>query len=44
MVRRRIERYKEWLNTQINTINKPPTNVDTYVKQIKSLDYIDKNY
>lgn len=44
LIKRRIESFKQWLNKQIDSISKPPTNVETYVKQIQSLAYIDINY
>lgn len=44
MVKRRVDHYKQWLLAQIQSISFSPTNVETYVKQIQSLEYIDKNY
>jgi len=44
MVKRRVDHYKQWLLKQIESISYSPTNVETYVRQIQSLEFIERNY
>jgi dynein heavy chain, axonemal len=44
MVRSRIEKVKEWMEEHIRLLRTFPTNVDEYVNQIQSLEYVEDNY
>jgi len=44
MVKSRIEKIRRWMEEQIRTLKVFPTNVDEYVSQIQSLEYIEDNY
>jgi len=44
MLRTRIDSIKLWLNNQIKAISKQPINVQSYVKQVQALEYIEKHY
>lgn len=44
MVKGRIEGIRRWMDEQIRLLKTFPTNVDEYVNQIQSLEYIEDNY
>jgi len=44
MVKERVERIRRWLEEHIRLLKTFPTNVDEYVNQLQSLEYIEDNY
>lgn len=44
MVRSRMEAIRQWMEEQIRSLQTYPTNVDEYVNQLQSLEYIEENY
>jgi ElaB/YqjD/DUF883 family membrane-anchored ribosome-binding protein len=44
MVKERVETIRHWMEEQIRLLKTFPTNVDEYVNQIQSLEYIEDNY
>lgn len=44
MVKERIEKIRVWMEEHIRLLKTFPTNVDEFVNQIQSLEYIEDNY
>lgn len=44
VLQERVAGVKDWLEDQIRVIKIPPNSVDSYVKQIQAIEYIDDNF